>query len=145
MGGAAEHPDAHPLGRRVGAALFDTLFLGLVFAVLVSLTGGLPTDRPPLEAILSGPRFWLLLFTSYSYYIIFEATWDGQTFGKRIFGVRVVADGNDLGWRQATVRNVLRIIDSLPAFWLIGIAAMLLHPQGKRVGDMVARTRVVRA
>jgi hypothetical protein len=59
--------------------------------------------------------------------------------------LRVVRDGGlPISPREAVVRNLLRAVDMLPANYLVGLAAMLVSEQGKRLGDVAAGTVVVR-
>lgn len=44
---------------------------------------------------------------------------------------------------ESVARNLLRLVDSLPGFYGIGIVAMLFTSQNKRLGDYVAGTVVV--
>ena len=46
---------------------------------------------------------------------------------------------------QAVLRNILRIIDWLPFLYIIGFILAETQPNKKRLGDIVARTIVVRA
>ena len=60
-------------------------------------------------------------------------------------GLRVMqADGLPITCWPAMVRNVLRIIDFLPAGYGVGGAAAILGRHNQRVGDMVAGTIVAR-
>jgi uncharacterized RDD family membrane protein YckC len=69
----------------------------------------------------------------------------GRTLWKAAFGLRVVAiDGSAITPGQATVRNVLRLIDLLPAFYGVGGIVMLTVGNGRRLGDLAAGTGVVR-
>jgi hypothetical protein len=43
------------------------------------------------------------------------------------------------------VRNILRLVDYWPLFYVVGIIAALTSPARQRLGDRVARTLVVRA
>lgn len=80
----------------------------------------------------------------WGYTTIFE--WrTGQTIGKRIVGLRTVgADGLPIGFVQAVVRNLLRLVDILPAFYLAGVLSALVDRRGRRLGDLAAGTWVVR-
>jgi len=83
-----------------------------------------------------------LLFWAYP--IVLEASWNGQTVGKRALGLRVVsADGAPVGWLAAVIRNLLRAVDMLPVGYAAGLVASLIDPHGRRLGDMVAGTLVV--
>jgi uncharacterized RDD family membrane protein YckC len=71
---------------------------------------------------------------------------DGQTIGKRRYGIRVVAaDGGPAGPRAIAIRSVLRIVDSLPVSYLIGLLSMVRTGPARRqrIGDVVAGTIVV--
>ena len=75
-----------------------------------------------------------------------EWMWRGQTVGKRLFGLRVVdAHGFRLEPSQVIVRNLMRFIDALPAFYLVGGVACFFHRHRRRLGDVAAGTVVVRS
>ena len=74
----------------------------------------------------------------------FEAAWAGQTPGKRLFRIAVLNDdGTPVRWPAALTRNLLRAVDFLPFLYGIGLAAMLLNRDFKRLGDLAAGTVVV--
>ena len=73
----------------------------------------------------------------------------GGTFGKRLLKIRVVrADGGNVGYRQAFIRNFARLGWQVPTFgalFLLADALLLLaQPHRQRIGDLLAETRVVR-
>jgi hypothetical protein len=58
--------------------------------------------------------------------------------------LRVVRDGGRaLDGQGALVRNLLRSVDFLPSFYVVGVIAIFLGRQGKRIGDYAAGTMVV--
>ena len=60
-------------------------------------------------------------------------------------GIRVVdASGLGLQLHQVVMRNLLRFVDSLPLFYLVGGIAILLNRSLQRLGDLAANTVVVR-
>ncbi len=71
----------------------------------------------------------------------------GWTVGKLITGIRVVQeDGRPPGFGKALVRWLLWIVDGFPYFLpLVGFIVGLTTVGHRRVGDMVAKTFVVRA
>lgn len=74
-----------------------------------------------------------------------EWLWRGQTVGKRFLRLRVVdACGLRLQFSQIVIRNLLRFVDMLPAFYLVGGAATLLNARTQRLGDLAANTVVIR-
>lgn len=86
--------------------------------------------------------FWLAVIII-AYFTSFEAAF-GATPGKAILRLRVVAlDGGHPSFGAILMRNVLRLVDALPIFYLVGglVAQSTLHEQ--RVGDIVARTTVI--
>jgi len=100
-----------------------------------------------LRGLALAVGIWLMLdlFVTTTYFLIFETLFRGRTPGKQLTRLRVVCDGgNVLGWRQSLLRNLLRMVDSLPAGYLVGVVAMLISPRMQRLGDLVAGTIVIR-
>ena len=82
---------------------------------------------------------------SIGYGIFFEWNWRGQTIGKKLFRLRVVdVEGMRLQFNQIVVRNLLRFVDSLPAFYLVGGLTCWLNSKCQRLGDIAANTVVIR-
>lgn len=79
------------------------------------------------------------------YAILLEWRWHGQTLGKRLMGLRVIdVQGLRLQLPQIALRNLLRLVDALPAFYLVGGIACLLSRNAQRLGDLAANTIVAR-
>ena len=79
------------------------------------------------------------------YGISCEWWWRGQTLGKRLLRLRVMdATGLRLRFSQVMMRNLLRAVDVLPGFYLLGGISCLLSRRGQRLGDLAAGTVVVR-
>jgi len=98
--------------------------------------------------IAKGLFFFMLFvnifFTLWLYFVVFEVCWNGQTPGKKIFGLRVINDnGTHISWSASLLRNLLRVFDSLPFFYGIGMICGLCNPYGRRLGDIMASTVVV--
>ncbi|MDB5337074.1 MAG: domain containing protein [Planctomycetaceae bacterium] len=84
---------------------------------------------------------WFVLFWGYGG--LFETLWNGQTPGKRAFGLRVVSLGGlTINAQQAVLRNILRGVDVFPPFFP-GLVAMLCSREFQRLGDMAAGTMVI--
>lgn len=133
------------LGSRAFATLLDTLILFLsLFAVayLFSKVGNLLS----LGSTWALPLMFAVLFaTFWGYFTFFEGFRNGQTPGKRRAGIRVVSDtGHAITFGAAAARNLLRIADFLPSFYLVGGLFVAIHPRARRLGDLVAGTVVVR-
>jgi uncharacterized RDD family membrane protein YckC len=79
------------------------------------------------------------------YGILLEWAWRGQTVGKRLFRLRVVdAEGMRLQFNQIVMRNLLRFVDALPAFYCVGGVSCWLNARCQRLGDIAANTIVIR-
>lgn len=85
----------------------------------------------------------LYFVISVGYGIVLEWRWHGQTIGKRLFGLRVIdGHGLRLQFQQIALRNLLRPIDGLPVFYLVGAAAAMTTRKSQRLGDLAASTVV---
>lgn len=78
------------------------------------------------------------------YHPILEIAMHGRTPGKRIAGVRLVTREGDIPSAGALlVRNVFRLIDALPAAYLVGLTSVIFTSQHVRIGDLAAGTLLV--
>jgi uncharacterized membrane protein SpoIIM required for sporulation/uncharacterized RDD family membrane protein YckC len=139
------------VGSRVLAGLTDLAicvgaFIGLVVA-FASLSGGRVALRFDVGAswgvaLVIVAQFIIL----WGYYVLFEGFMDGQTPGKRLHRLRVVRDGGySVTFGVSAVRNLLRMLDMQPGiFYLVGLTSLLFTRRGRRLGDLVAGTIVVR-
>lgn len=133
------------LSQRAAAIAMDTLIMFMFWGLLVFLIGVsvLSGDSPGLGV------FWAALFTELifvvGYTVLLEGYWNGQTVGKKVFDIRVVdADsGQPITIDEAVVRNVARLVDFLPMFYLVAIAAVAMTESSQRLGDLAANTLVV--
>jgi uncharacterized RDD family membrane protein YckC len=132
------------LGDRFLAVMVDSLLgVGLFFFFGFAIAG---TGRSG-SFQLQGGRALLLLFLVavllLGYFIALEAL-TGVTLGKLTAGIRVqTEDGTAIEWRAALERNLMRVVDVLPLFYLVGAFSFLLTQHSQRLGDRVAKTVVV--
>lgn len=138
------------IGSRFLAVTIDTLIqvgVGLLALLAVGVLGYMGALSG-----LAGSSIWIVagfgivvFLLMFGYFAIFEIVWNGQTPGKRIASIRVVKDsGRPLTPAETIGRNLLRIVDQLPAFYAIGVLVALLNSQNKRLGDFIAGSIVVR-
>jgi uncharacterized membrane protein SpoIIM required for sporulation/uncharacterized RDD family membrane protein YckC len=141
------------LGSRVYAALIDlficaaVLIAFLIGAVILAARSKESVTQPTPSSAWAIAIIILFQFAIlWGYYLLFEGFNDGQTPGKRLLKLRAVRDGGySIGFSASAVRNLMRIVDLQPAFtYAIGIGSVLLTKSGKRLGDIVAGTIVVR-
>jgi len=116
-----------------------------VYGVTVVTSGTPPTGGDGFFSISTVTTVgWLWLTVVWlAYYIVAESLF-GASVGKILFGLCVVrVDGRPLGVGAIVVRNLMRLVDALPALYLIGGASVLLSGDSQRLGDMLAKTTVV--
>ena len=78
------------------------------------------------------------------YHPVLEIAMRGRTPGKRMAGIRIVDQSGEVpGVGAILIRNVLRLVDSLPGVYAVGLAATVLSEQSVRLGDMAAGTLLV--
>jgi uncharacterized RDD family membrane protein YckC len=135
------------IGSRFLAVAVDTVLQVAMF-VAGSLTLALFTPPAALRSTLAlvGPAAAILFgFSVYwGYFAFFEIVWSGRTPGKRLAGIRVIKEsGRPINAFEAIGRNVLRVIDFLPAMYVVGVVCMMLNRNSRRLGDYVAGTIVV--
>ncbi len=106
--------------------------------VLIGLVSFISVDLSTAVSIF----VFFLLRTGYT--IGLEWYWRGQTVGKRVMGLRVMdVNGLRLQPSQIIIRNLLRAVDSLPLFYLLGGVTSLINRYGQRLGDLAGNTIVV--
>ena len=136
-------PQPARLRRRTPAFLFDQ-FVVVLLVVPAVLAAGVPA-----EAVVSPGRTrrlvaLALMAVAFVYHLSLELR-SGQTPGKRLLGLRTVqADGRSLTLRGSTLRNALRLVDGL-GYWAVAVAVICYRGDGRRIGDVVGDTFVVRA
>ncbi len=125
----------------IQAAAGLALILIVILLRLTGLFSGLPLSAQWIAALLIAFTF----LSHFGYFTIFEILWRGQTPGKRMVHIRVVKDsGRTLSASETILRNLMRIVDQLPALYAVGILSALITPQNQRLGDLLAGSIVVR-
>jgi uncharacterized RDD family membrane protein YckC len=136
-----EIPLAGPTTRFL-AWFVDAVAINGAFLACLKLLNVFKVINPDLITALSIILYFVLMIGCP---IGLEWLWRGQTVGKRMFGLRVMdAGGKRLEFTQILLRNLLRVVDTLPLFYMLGGASLVLTRRCQRLGDMVANTVVVR-
>ena len=138
------------LGSRGAAFLFDTIFLMIVYIVLLAVLLWLDNVTAIIDTLdlLSSATITVIIILNFlivwGYFVLFEFFSKGRTLGKIVVGLRVIQEnGQSLTFLTSCIRNFLRIIDFLPGFFFIGMLLIFLHPKHKRLGDLASGTIVV--
>ncbi len=100
----------------------------------------------PFGAFGMGGGLFLIVFFAieWLYPVLFELFWRGQTPGKKLLGISVINDDlSPVTLGPSMVRNLLRTVDFLPLFYLLGLISMLSNRRFQRLGDLAAGTLVI--
>jgi uncharacterized RDD family membrane protein YckC len=135
-------------GSRSYAFIIDwhiriVLALACFFVATFVVTGswfGEPEDYDANLLWIVAPGTIIYFF----YHPILEIAMRGRTPGKRIAGVRLVTREGDIpGIGALLLRNVFRVLDSLPGVYLVGLLTVMFTQHHVRVGDLAAGTVLV--
>ena len=137
------------LGVRFGALVIDALLFCAIFFPVTRIVKGVwimsATDHRWANGLfITDPLCLTFLALMLLYFVLLEGL-IGATLGKWVLGLRVVStDGEKPGLARSALRNLLRLVDGLPAFNIVGVVLILRSPERARFGDRAAGTRVVR-
>ena len=113
------------IGPRLVAQIVDGIVLLILYFILGAAMFGGFTFEVFGFAALSFMGAYMLLFLLY--FIVLEGTFGACGIG------------------PAVIRNVLRIVDALPFFYIIGLILISRSDKKQRLGDSLAKTVVVKS
>lgn len=116
--------------------------LGLILLAILSrqLTGA----SKPLIASVWGVTLVLAPLIYFLYHPVLEVLMHGRTPGKRKAGARIVTvEGATPTAGSLLLRNLFRLIDCMPGFYVVGLGCCFLTDKRVRLGDLVAGTVLV--
>lgn len=131
------------LPSRALAVLLDLVVVGLVYTVVtIVLVISTASLDEAAQFALSIAAFILVLVGAP---IAVETLSHGRSLGKMACGLRVVRDdGGPIRFRHALVRGAVGVVEILMTFGVVACIASLVSARGRRIGDVVAGTLVVR-
>jgi uncharacterized RDD family membrane protein YckC len=162
MGHSVQHLESAPPrsdiagpGSRFIATAIDTALVGVLLFFTTAmfapkaLTALLDPSARALRSIPASLRssfpVLVLAASSFLYQGVSETWVNGRTLGKRLMALRAIsADGEPLARHQAVVRNLMRVFDFLPLGYGVGGLLAVVGPSSQRLGDLVAKTLVVK-
>ncbi len=138
-------------GQRIVSIIVDHIIL-LIVAVILAIPLGLSAAAFSVAGITNPALMWtawstfsLISFVIWiAYFTYFEGK-SGATLGKRMMGIKVVMEKGEMTFATSFVRNILRIIDWLPFAYILGFIVAVASKKNQRIGDLAARTQVVKA
>src|SRR4249919_3748312 len=129
-----------PLTPRVLAAILDSTFVFLGFFYIVWTWGDISSNG---ERALTGIPALVLMLGILAYWVLPEWLL-GSTMGKWACDLQVTTlRGGSISFVQSLKRNLLRALDFFP-FYLTGFVTASLTSNRQRLGDLWAKTIVVR-
>jgi uncharacterized RDD family membrane protein YckC len=128
------------VGSRFVARLLDTVIqVGIILALAIGIAF---TSAPGFVRAAASVVIFLVVF---GYDVPFEVMNGGRTVGKSAAGIRVVGVGGEpVSLLPSAIRNIMRIVDFLPALYAAGVVSIVATERDQRLGDLAAGTIVVR-
>lgn len=128
------------IGSRAFAYIIDLVIRILIVILFIAIfTANLAITAPLYKLFLP-----LIFIWWNGYFVLFEMIFAGKTPGKKVAGIRTIrTDGSALSLLDSCIRNILRLIDSLPLGYVLAFPVMMLDRHNRRIGDIVANTIVI--
>ena len=138
--------DARPasFATRMLAAGIDVLVVGMasVIVVVIVVAGLAPQldEAATMALVITG-----LVVVTVVVPTLVETLTRGRSLGKVVLGIRIVRDdGGPIRFRHAFVRALTGVLELWFTTGLVAILTSMVHPRGKRLGDLLAGTYAVR-
>jgi uncharacterized RDD family membrane protein YckC len=137
--------DTHVTGRRIVQFIIDSILSGIIPSILFTLV------RDNTHGVVRGLTWliaaavWVVIMVWY--WVLRPYGSNGQTFGMKWLGVRVVSkDGQRATMGQMFVRWLGLLLDTIITFFVIvDYIVILCSRYRQRIGDHMAKTIVIRA
>ena len=133
------------LPSRALARLLDLLVQAGLLGVLAAVLGVVTSVGAVDDAVMAGLMIIMTVAVLVGYTALLETVARGRTLGKMALGLRVVrADGGPVRFRHALVRALAGIFDLYATAGVLAVVTSFCSKQGRRTGDWLAGTVVVR-
>ena len=137
------------LGDRILAFIIDALIKGtyavicIISVVLIFKDFDTFIENNSTIYIIILIIFYLPIFL---YDLLFEILMDGQTPGKKVMKIKVESlDGDSLTIGACFIRWLFRMVDFFPlTYYLIGVITIAVSKNSQRIGDILAKTTVIK-
>lgn len=139
-----ETPEGSDLALRPAGVGVRIYAFGIDFLLKAIVTTIISVAFGVAGAFGTGIGLILFFLLQWFYPVYFEVWRNGQTPGKRRMDISVVNDdGTPVTFAASLVRNLLRVVDFLPFFYVAAIICCVLTKDFKRLGDLAAGTLVI--
>ncbi|HEY9062450.1 MAG TPA: RDD family protein [Pseudobacteroides sp.] len=136
------------LGSRLLAFLTDFIIqcLAIIVVIIIIYSSGTSIyEGGEIDSYIIAISIVLIFAIYNGYFIFFELILNGQSPGKRLLNLMVIKEtGEAITFFDSALRNILRVIDFLPSFYLTGAFIMVFNKNYKRIGDIAANTIVIK-
>ena len=130
-----------PFHKRLLAWLIDLL---LMYTYVFLINRYIVAPLSAYEELGTTITIMMILIPAYSYHLIMEVFFNGQSLGKKAMGIKVMdINGNEASFSQYLLRWLFRIFDMLMTLGAAAVLSAALSKYGQRLGDMVAGTVVI--
>ncbi len=141
--------DNATFGQRLVAIIIDHIIL-FIISIIIAIPIGIQATFFSFAAY--DPLFWTSIaiysavnFIIWILYFTYLEGKSGETIGKRAMGIKVISEKESMDYTKSFIRNILRIIDWLPFVYILGFIVAIASKNNQRIGDLAARTIVVKA
>lgn len=159
--GVVLHFSIAGVGVRMAAQVIDILLTGIAAICILILLWMFELVRPQGAMAIGALLFFIIRIP---YYVLTELAWNGQTLGKRMMKIKVVAhDGGPLTTHALVLRNLMKeaevflpgtlllaldaatpLASLLALGWLLmALAIPVFNRYRQRLGDIMAGTHVI--
>ena len=133
------------LPSRALARLLDLLVQAGLLGVLAAVLGVVASVGAVDDAVMAGLLIVVTVAVVVGYPALLETVTRGRTLGKMALGLRAVrTDGGPVRFRHALVRALTGIFDFYITAGVLAVVTSFSSKQGRRTGDWLAGTVVVR-
>jgi uncharacterized RDD family membrane protein YckC len=137
------------LGSRFMALLIDVTVIltviGLLYWLIDYFEGVNYGKFSELNSVYITILLLMVFLIQYGYWVFFEMIFNGATIGKKIMNLTVIKKtGESINIIESIIRNLIRVVEFLPAFFFLGAVSILLSKKNQRIGDYAANTIVIR-
>lgn len=123
------------IGTRAAAFVLDGLIMSLIYMAAILVAGPAMGLEIAYVLVIVGVIF---------YHLVQEVFFNGQSLGKRIMKIRVVAlNGSNLDIKASIIRWAIRPVDFTFTIGALGIMSAYSSDQNQRLGDRLAGTTVI--
>ncbi len=136
------------VGERLLAFLLDGFVIVGYLLLMQMLLGALQESNFMSSEVVENQQWVLVLIYSivpFFYHLVSEVLWNGKSFGKWTLGLQVVRiDGTSPSFANYLIRWLFRLVEISFTSGLVAFMTVLLNGKGQRLGDIAAKTAVIK-